>query len=147
MVQRKDVDVETICPAFKLFQNMHSSLFRVCITSAGLAKLPSCLTCLCTILTSLLVHLLFQYWFHTQKCPGRVVRALGCSAEGRMLNPRSGSMTGKLSLSVITQLTSEMVRSSERRGFGQGVTFQMLCPRHDGALNTHFPKGHWIVLS
>ena len=72
---------------------------------------------------------------------GRVVRALGCGAEGRRFESRSGQKTKKLSLSTQqrmgTWLTSGKVKGGERRGLGPA--FHMPCPRHDGALTPHCP--------
>ena len=73
---------------------------------------------------------------------GRVVRALGCGAEGHRFESRSGQKTGKLSLSTQQRMgtwsTSGKVKGGERRGLGPA--FYMPCPRHDGSSNTPLPR-------
>ena len=91
-----------------------------------------------------------RYWFKCdylntlERRRGRVVRALGCGAEDRRFESRSGQKTGKLSLStqqwIGTWLTSGKVNGGERRGLGHA--FRMPCPRHDRALTPHCPDGH-----
>ena len=73
----------------------------------------------------------------------RVVRALGCGAEGRRFESCSGQKTEKLSLSTQRRMDSRLtlgkVKGGERRGLGPA--FHMPCPRHDWALTTNCPDG------
>ena len=86
-----------------------------------------------------------KIWLYERR-RGRVVRVLGCGAEGRRfeLRPKDWKTLSVHPAANGYLINFKKVKGGERRGLGPA--FHMPCPRHDGALTPHcldvyFAKG------